>query len=132
MANRSLSVIIGHPKQKITMPHLPASLHAWDTPAFAVALKCELEHLGGTAFPLQHAAATSSVALDNGIEIMFISARQQGRHILAKVGVFFSGIVAGCACADDPTPVQPQQEYGEFTVSIDMTTASADITLEAE
>jgi hypothetical protein len=47
--------------------------------------------------------------------------------IRARVGVFFSGIVAGCRCADDPTPVEPQDEYCEFQFEIDRATDRAAI-----
>lgn len=113
------------------MLHLPASLAAWGTPAFAATLKRELADRAAS-LPLQQAVTTSSSALDSGIEAMLITVQEDDRRILARVGVFFSGIVAGCSCADDPTPVAPQPEYCELQLAIDRTTAATDVTLLAD
>lgn len=110
------------------MPHLHASLAAWGTPAFADVLKRELAGQA-SALPLQQALSACSAALDSDIEVMLIGAREESGRIQAKVGVFFSGIVAGCSCADDPTPVAPQAEYCELLLAIDKTTAAAAVTL---
>jgi hypothetical protein len=48
------------------------------------------------------------------------------------VGVFFSGIITGCSCADDPTPVETQNEYCELLFAIDKATAETTITLLAD
>ena len=55
------------------------------------------------------------------------------KEILAKVGVFYSGILGGCSCADDPTPVEASNEYREVMLTIDKKTAQASASLvEAE
>jgi hypothetical protein len=104
---------------------LPASLAAWGTPGFADALKHELERHGAAALPLQRALARSSAVAGDDIEVMIIGAGGDARSIRAHVGVFYSGIVAGCSCADDPTPVGPENEYCELVVTIDRLTADA-------
>jgi len=43
--------------------------------------------------------------------------------------VFFSAFIAGCNCADGPTPVDEINEYCEIRVEIDRTTAEAQLTL---
>jgi len=111
---------------------LPESIDAWGSPDFGNVLKHELERLGAGQLPLQQGLSASSVALDDRLEVMFISAADASECIRARVGVFFAGIVAGCSCADDPTPVEPQNEYCEMLVIIDKTTASASITLSAD
>lgn len=111
------------------MIHLPVSLQAWDTPAFPAALRQELEDLGGDALPLQQGLSLSSAVADECIEVMFISATGDARHIRARVGVFFAGIVAGCNCADDPTPVESQHEYCELQLVIDRATSATAIEL---
>jgi hypothetical protein len=107
---------------------LPATLRAWNTPGFAAALKEELAALGPAALPLQQAAAHSSVALDSGVEVMLLGAETAGGSLQVRLGVFFSGIVAGCSCADDPTPVEAQPEYCELQLIIDQSTAMATVT----
>jgi len=114
------------------MIHLPESLHAWGSPAFRETLKGELERLGAGQLPLQQGLSASSVALDDKFEVMVIGAVDEPGLIQIRVGVFFSGIVAGCSCADDPTPVEPQSEYCELLLALDKATAEAWVALPAE
>lgn len=110
------------------MLHLPEAARAWGSPAFAAALKAELAGRGGE-LPLQQAARATSAVTDDRIEALLLDASEDGGRIRAKVGVFFSGIVAGCSCADDPTPVEPVQEYCELLLSIDRATAATTVEL---
>ena len=50
-------------------------------------------------------------------------------EIRAKIGVCYTGIIAGCSCADDPTPLDEHAEYCEVQVEIDRVTAEARFTL---
>jgi len=108
---------------------LARSVAAWDTPEFSATLKQELEQLGPAALPLQQGVTATSYALDDAISVMVIGARGEPDAIRARVGVFFAGIVAGCSCADDPTPVEAQSEYCELQVDIDRGSAHARFSL---
>lgn len=112
------------------MLHLPDALAAWGTPDFAAVLKRELA-AQAAALPLQQAATSTSVVLDAPPEILFIGADELDGRLAIRVGVFFDGIVAGCSCADDPTPVETQPEYCELLLSVGMNTATATVTLSA-
>jgi hypothetical protein len=101
------------------MVRLPKSLAAWGTPAFEDVLKQELEALDSTQLSLQQGLTTTSHATDQPIQVMVLGASEVDGRIRVRVGVFFSGIIAGCSCADDPTPVEAQQEYCELEVDID-------------
>ncbi len=107
---------------------LPDSLRAWDTPDFAATLKRELAERTDE-LPLQQALSGTSAVSDERIEVLFLSASTDGNRIQAKVGIFFSGILAGCSCADDPTPVEPQTEYCELLLDIDRQTAVTTVQL---
>ncbi len=109
------------------MISLPKSLRAWNTPQFAATLKHELESLCADQLPLQQELVSSSNVLDNPHSVMIIAVDDSASHARAKVGVFFSGIVAGCSCADDPTPVEAVNEYCELWVEIDKKSALAKI-----
>lgn len=114
------------------MIHLPRSLNAWNSPGFQDVLKREIEQQDPGRLPLQRGLSASSHALDDKFEVMIISVAEEPGVILARVGIFYSGIVAGCNCADDPTPVEPQSEYCEALLAIDRTTAEATVTLLAD
>jgi hypothetical protein len=60
-----------------------------------------------------------------------LGARGEAGAIRARIGVFFHGIIAGCSCADDPTPLEPQQEYCELELTIDRHTGAVTISLSA-
>ncbi|MGB7988942.1 MAG: hypothetical protein WCF44_06075 [Candidatus Methylophosphatis roskildensis] len=106
---------------------LPASLRAWNSPGFAGVLKQEIERLGAGSLPLQQGLTSSSYALDDDFEVMIIGVADEPGFILAHVGIFFSGIIAGCSCPDDPTPVGPQGEYCELRFTIDKATAATTV-----
>lgn len=114
------------------MTHLPAALAAWGTANFKAVLKRELEGLDPGALPLQQAVTVTSYALDEPITAVVLETAAQPDRLRAKVGVFFSGLVPGCSCADDPTPVEPQNEYCELRVEIDRDTAAAVFTVLAD
>ncbi len=107
------------------MTKLSNSLHAWGTPEFARVLKIELEQLDSTALPLQRALKSGSYVLDEPFTVMIISAASGGDMLAARAGVFYSGVLSGCNCADDPTPVEAQPEYCEIEILIDKQTANA-------
>ena len=105
---------------------LPATLTAWGTADFPDVLKGELAALA-RELPLQQALSNSSAVASDKVEVMLIAHEADADHIRAKVGVFFSGIVAGCNCADDPTPLETQNEYCELWLDIDRWTAEASV-----
>ena len=113
------------------MIHLTKSLRAWGTPEFANILKQELEQLDPGKLPLQQGLASGSYALDDRVSTMVIATSEAPGVIRAKVGIFFGGIIAGCSCADDPTPVDELTEYCVVQVDIDRQTAETTVTLLA-
>ena len=63
---------------------------------------------------------------------MIISVADEGSIIRAMAGIFYTGIIAGCSCADDPTPVNEESEYCEVQLDIDKATAETTVVLLAE
>ena len=111
------------------MLRLPRSLAAWYTPAFPETLRQELEAAGTGHLPLQAGLTATSVAVEEGFRVLFLGAEEYPGGIRARVGIFYSGIVAGCNCADDPSSVEAQPEYCEFILLIDRTTACTKVAL---
>lgn len=114
------------------MSLLPKSLHAWKTPEFGDVLKQEIEQLDASLLPLQQGLASSSHVTDRPFQAMIIRVDEDAGLIRAKVGIFYSGIIAGCSCADDPTPIDEQTEYCVLQIDIDRATADAKVTLLPE
>lgn len=108
---------------------LVRSLEAWGKPEFEAALKQEVAALDVHALPLQAGLTTGSSVLDETPTVMVISVSGTAATIRAKVGVFYSGVLGGCSCADDPTPVEASNEYCEVLLEISKETAQATATL---
>lgn len=108
---------------------LPKSLAAWNTPDFAAVLKAELEAVDGSLLPLQQGLAHSSHTLTEGFTVMLLGASQGTDFLEVRVGIAYSGIIPGCACADDPTPISELPEYSELGIEIDRHGAEARVRL---
>lgn len=112
------------------MISLAHTLAVWDTPDFARVLKHEIERLPAEVLPLQAGLSSSSYVLDrDAITAMVIDAAAHGGSIRARVGIFYSGIVGGCACADDSSAANENNEYCVLQFDIDRATGVAAVTL---
>lgn len=103
------------------MPHfaLHRSLAAWNTARFGETFKHEVEALDAGLLPLQLGLSGTSAVADEPFKVMLIGAADEGGCIRVKAGIFYAGIVGGCSCADDPTPLEAQPEYCEMWFEID-------------
>lgn len=104
------------------MPRLPDTLQEWPSGSFDKALKRELETLPAGSLPLEKGTSRCGIVDDSDISVTVINTGQNETGILARIGVFFTEIVAGCVCGDDPAP---ENAYCEMLISIDKTTAEA-------
>ncbi|MGA7800342.1 MAG: hypothetical protein WCC36_05985 [Gammaproteobacteria bacterium] len=114
------------------MIQLARSANAWGTEEFEDILKTELEQLGPDQLPLQQGLSVGGYATDSGVNVMIISVSERAGDIHVKAGIFYKGIIAGCSCADDPTPVDEHSEYCEVRIEIDKDTAETKVVLVGE
>ncbi len=114
------------------MIRLTKALNAWGTPDFNEIIKSEIEQLSIEQLPLQQGLTAGSYALDNKLSVMIISAKDDADVIRVKSGLFYSGVIAGCNCADDPTPIDESSEYCEVQFTIHKTTADTTVTLASK
>jgi hypothetical protein len=108
------------------------SLAAWGTPAFKTALKQEIEALDISQLPLVEAMTGGSVPIEGSVEVMVLNSFATDDTIHTKVGIFFQSIIAGCACADDPTPTDVCNEHCEVMIEINKSTAETTVILMTE
>jgi hypothetical protein len=111
------------------MIRLAKTLNAWGTPGFEDALKSEVGQLATDRLPLQQALSTSSHVTDSQRTVTIIRVSDDEDLIHIKAGIFYSGIIAGCSCADDPTPIDEQNEYCVVQIEINKQTAETTVTL---
>ena len=111
------------------MLRLPETLNAWGSSNFRDVFKQEVEKLGGQDLPLQQGLAASSHVSDRPIQVMILSIAEEPECIRVRAGIFYTGVIAGCNCADDPSPLDEQNEYCVVQVDIDRTTAESTVRL---
>lgn len=114
------------------MPDFAKALGAWDTPGFNQVLKQQIEQLDPGQLPLQQGLERSSHVADSKFTAMILRVSDDADCIHAKVGISYAGIIAGCSCADDPTPPSEQAEYCEVLLAINKLTAETTVTLLME
>lgn len=114
------------------MIRLPDALSAWGTPAFREILKREIEQLDAGLLPLQQGLTRSSHVTERPFQARIIGVDETAGSIRARAGIFYTGVIAGCSCADDPTPVDELNEYCEVLLVIDRQTAATTVGLLAE
>lgn len=114
------------------MFRLPESLAAWGTPAFTDVFKHEAARLDAGLLPLQQGLSLSSHVADSPFSVTVLDIKERTDSILVKAGIIYAGIVAGCSCADDPTPISEQAEYCEVMFEINSLTAETTVSLLSE
>jgi len=114
------------------MIRLHEALAAWGSAAFHDILKSEIEQLAPGQLPLQQGLSVSSAVSNSPHTVRIIRFDDSPDCIRVRAGIFYSGVIAGCSCADDPTPVDEQNEYCEVQLEIDKRSAETRVTLIPE
>ena len=116
----------------LVMIQFNKSLDAWPTPEFKDVLQQEIAQLDSDLLPLQQGLSISSHVTDRPVQAMILDLSEDTNLIRVKAGIFYTGIIAGCSCADDPTPIAEQNEYCVLQFCIDKQSAETTVTLIAE
>lgn len=111
---------------------LPLTLAAWNTPDFRTVFTREVEGLDAAVLPLQQALSLTSAVADEPFHAILIGAEETAGALRVKAGVFYAGIIGGCSCADDPTPLESQPEYCVVVFEIDTGSGAARVALAPE
>lgn len=114
------------------MFQLPNSLHAFGDSDFEKIFKMEIEQLDATLLPLQQGLSVGGYALYDRFNVMFIGVTEQDTSLLVKAGIFYHGVIAGCSCADDPSPTDVTTEYCEMLFEVNRVTGEATVALVSE
>ena len=108
---------------------LPKTLHSWGQADFKKILKDEIQSVDPTLLPLQQGLSRSSYVSDSALSVVVLNVTEETNFIRVKAGIFYTGIIAGCSCSDDPSPTDEQNEYCELQFSINKDTAETGIKL---
>lgn len=107
------------------MPKFPDALRHWPSDSFKQILKSEIENLKTGALPLENGISQGGLIDDSNITATILSTSDNPSVIKTKAGIFFTEIVGGCNCHDDPIEINT---YCEIIININKTTANAEIT----
>lgn len=105
------------------------SLASWNSDDFKPTFIREVMQLTADELPLQQALQHGSYATLENCQLMINSISERDDRIIIDTGIFFSSVIAGCNCSDDPTPVDLNSEYGEFRFVIKRSNADTEISL---
>ena len=109
--------------------YLPLSLASWDAPSFSKVFRQEVAALNAELLPLQQGLQNSSYVISDKLAITILNIKQDDENIIVKAGLLYNGIIAGCSCADDPTPTDETNEYCDVLFCINKKTAASKVTL---
>ena len=105
------------------------ALDVYDSPDFNIVVKHEIQQLDPLLLPLQQGLAHSNYVADSAFDVTILKVTDEAEEIKVKAGIFYTGIIAGCSCSDDPSPVDEQNEYCEVQFDINKKSAEASVTL---
>lgn len=94
--------------------------------------KKEIQKINKELLPLQQGLSLSSYVGNSDINVVILNIDKKSGAIQIKAGIFYTGIIAGCSCSDDPSPTDEQNEYCELQFEINQNTAETTIHLLKE
>lgn len=101
------------------MLQLQQSMQNWHSDQFAQVFKAELKQQDKNDLPLQQNLSYSSYVSDEPVSAVILKRHESDDCYIVEASIFYSGIIAGCSCADDPTPLDLQNEACDLTFYID-------------
>ncbi|MGV6818318.1 MAG: hypothetical protein ACWA44_13755 [Thiotrichales bacterium] len=78
-----------------------------------------LMELGVDGLNLQTALRHGGYALADTLQLSILSRSCDEHGIELRVSAFFDSVIAGCSCADDPTPLDTVSEHCVLNVTLD-------------
>jgi hypothetical protein len=111
------------------MIKLKKSLAAWKNVDFKAIVQKEISLLDETSLPLQEGLSRANYVDASDLSILVLKTTETNTELQIKTGIFYQGIIAGCNCSDDPSPMASHTEYCEVQFSINKKTAQTEVLL---
>ena len=111
------------------MPAMNEVVRALGSREFDDVLKQAILAIDPAQLPLQQGLVHGSHALTDKLGVTILGSDVNDGAIQVRVGLFYTSIIAGCSCADDPTPVDEMSEYCGVEIDIDRRTGEATISV---
>lgn len=106
-----------------TIINFISTLNSWGESTFNTQLIGEIMALPENALPLQQALSQGDIASERPDKITVMSSEATTTKIIIKLGVFFTEIISGCSCGDDPGSLNG---YCEMRLTIERQSGNAD------
>jgi len=106
-----------------TVINLISALNSWGESSFNTKLIGEIMALPENTLPLQQALSQGDIASERPDKISVMSSKATTTEIIIKLGVFFTEIISGCSCGDDPGSLSG---YCEMQLTIERQNGNAD------
>lgn len=111
------------------MIKLTQTSQAIGTDNFKQIAKEEIKKIDPAFLPLQQGLSLSSYVGKSAINVVILNTSVETDIVQIKAGIFYTGIIAGCSCSDDPSPTDEQTEYCELLFTINQNTAETTVIL---
>lgn len=108
---------------------LTTALQSRNDPEFKNILKHEIQNISPDLLPLQQGLSLSSYVGKSAFSVVILNVTEDTNNIKIKTGIFYTGIIAGCSCSDDPSPTDEQTEYCELQFDVNKITAKTTVKL---
>ncbi|TDY01027.1 glucosamine--fructose-6-phosphate aminotransferase [Thiohalophilus thiocyanatoxydans] len=100
-----------------------------DPDALIRTLKRELESGGGANLPLDQGTSEGGYSDASDLQVTVLGIEQSEMTLQARIGVFFTEIVANCSCGDEPVH---KPAYCRMQLSINRATGTATAVVMAD
>ena len=111
------------------MFYLNNILSSVNSPDFKQTIKDKISKLDKNLLPLQKALSLSSYVGSTPFSVVILNTKNDEDYLIIKAGIFYTGIIAGCSCSDDPSPTDEQNEYCELLFSVNKETEYTEVKL---
>lgn len=98
------------------------SIKHWPDESVKQEIKLELLNLEPGSLPLHLATTQGGIVNESNLGLTILSCSDMTDDIVIKAGVFFTEVIGGCNCDDDPIEIPA---YCLISISINKTTAHA-------
>ncbi len=82
--------------------------------------------------PLQQSLSAGNYTMGDKFSVTILGVTEENDFLRARAGILYTSIIAGCSCADDPTPLSELNEYCEVQLDIDRKTGETTVALVPE
>lgn len=97
-------------------------MDSWGTTVFENCLIDEIMALKTGVLPLQQCLRQGDMAAEQANKVSVLSCDETDESIRVKLAVFFTEIISGCSCGDEPAMLDG---YGEVVLIIDKQSSDA-------